>query len=429
MRGSDYLLQFFNRHGHLMVASNVVTKLMGFVAVVFVTRQTTAADFGAYSYAMNLVGAVVPFMGLGAYQSFLRFAPESKGQRSKKALFDYAFTRGLVASACIFGALQIFALWMCNAVPSSLWSFRVVSLVVVTTMVMESVKGYARAIHRNHIAAKIDVIYALALISSTVVLTTDMGIVGYAISVAMSPLLATAWHASRMKLMRWNWGALPDGHVGFWSYGLFTTVGALLARFFYAIDVLVIGQHWGEEAESIAIYRVALLIPMATLVLPISVAATDFVGNASIKFDAAALRSYVRNYWKTFGLLSSVVLSLVWVFSPQLLSVFGAEYIAGTDVMRTFLVGIMGGHLLRVPFGHLLSAVGRADLNTYANGVVVLATIAGCWMVVPQQGIAGAAAVMASMIWFSGLLYAVLFEWHLRSLARRPKKGEQQEQI
>ena len=122
------------------------------------------------------------------------------------------------------------------------------------------------------------------------------------------------------------------------------------------------------------------------------------------------------------------MLSLVWVFSPQLLSVFGAEYIAGTDVMRTFL-SELGGHLLRVPFGHLLSAVGRADLNTYANGVVVLATIAGRWMVVPQQGIAGAAAVMASMIWFSGLLYAVLFEWHLRSLARRPKKGEQQEQV
>ena len=67
-----YIKTFFQRHGHWMMAANVVTKLLGFAAVVFVTRNTTEGEYGAYSYAMNLVGAVVPFMGLGAYQAFMR---------------------------------------------------------------------------------------------------------------------------------------------------------------------------------------------------------------------------------------------------------------------------------------------------------------------------------------------------------------------
>ncbi|MED5317858.1 MAG: hypothetical protein VX758_01845 [Bacteroidota bacterium] len=72
MNSVDYVKAFLLRHGHWMMAANVVTKLLGFAAVVFVTRNTTEGEYGAYSYAMNLVGAVVPFMGFGAYQAFLR---------------------------------------------------------------------------------------------------------------------------------------------------------------------------------------------------------------------------------------------------------------------------------------------------------------------------------------------------------------------
>ena len=89
------------------MAANVVTKLLGFAAVVFVTRNTTEGDYGAYSYAMNLVGAVVPFMGFGAYQAFLRYASDAAGQRAKKTLFAYAFSRGVVASLGLIAVLQL----------------------------------------------------------------------------------------------------------------------------------------------------------------------------------------------------------------------------------------------------------------------------------------------------------------------------------
>ena len=429
MKRSQYLLEFFKRHGHLMMASSVVTKLMGFAAVVFVTRHTSALDYGSFSYAMNLVGVAVPFMGLGAYQSFLRFAPDSPGQRAKKVLFNYAFTRGLAVSICIVVLLQCFGSWFCRSVPSSVLSFRVLSFVVLSTMVMECVKGYARSIHLNHIAASIDVIYAIALVSSTILLTTEFGIVGYSAAIVVAPLCASVWYASKMKLLSLNWCGLAETYSGFWSYGLFTTLGALLAKFFYAIDVLVIGQSLGENAETIAIYRVALLIPMATLVLPISVAATDFVSNSAMKAQPSALRSYLLNYWKTFGLLSAACLAVLGGFAPQLLSVFGKEYIEGAAVMRTFLIGMLGAHVLRVPMGHLLAAVGRADLNTYTNAFIVVATLAGCLLVVPVHGIEGAAAVMASMLWLSGLIYAALFEWHLRSVTRGAKQREHQKKI
>ena len=143
MKGSQYLLEFFKRHGHLMMASSVVTKLMGFAAVVFVTRHTTALDYGSFSYAMNLVGAAVPFMGLGAYQSYLRFAPDSPGQSAKKALFKYAFSRGLAASLCIVALLQFFAFWMCKSVPiiTSEFSMLITPSVGMTLQSTQAIRG------------------------------------------------------------------------------------------------------------------------------------------------------------------------------------------------------------------------------------------------------------------------------------------------
>jgi len=397
-----------------MMAANVVTKLLGFGAVVFVTRCTTESEYGAYSYAMNVVGAVVPFMGLGAYQAFLRFASDAPGQRAKKTLFGYAFSRGVLASLALIGVLQMVAPTLCGAIPESVLSFRIVSLVVLTTLVMEYVKSYARAIHLNHISARIDVTYACILLASTLALTSGVGILGYAVSVASAPILAASWHGLKMGLFTWDWQPLDARHTGFWSYGIFTTVGALLAQLFYSVDVFLIGHLVGEKASAVAVYRVALLIPMATSVLPISVAATDFVKNAAQKDNPPALRQYMWGYWKTFGMLSLAALGVLWGMAPWLLTVFGDSYAEGAPVMRLFLVGSLGAHLLRVPYGHLLSAVGRADLNTYVNGLVLAMTVALCWWAIPQWGILGAAGVMASMLWFSGACYAVVFESHLR---------------
>ena len=412
--GVAYLKTFLQRSGHWMMAANVVTKVMGFAAVVFVTRSTTEEAYGAYAYAMNLVGAVVPFMGLGAYQAFLRFASDAPGQTAKKDLFTYAFARGVVFSLVLVAALQVMAPWVCKAIPEGVMSFRIVAFVVLTTLVMEYVKSYARAIHLNHLSARVDVTYAVLLLISTLAFTSGLGIAGYALAVTLSPLVAALLMGIRLRVLTWKWGMLGDGYNGFWSYGLFTTAGALLAQLFYSVDVFLIGHYVGEKASAVAVYRVALLIPMATSVLPISVAATDFVKNSANKHDPSALRNYMRNYWKTFGVLSLLALGGLGVLAPWLLQVFGEGYVEGASVMRIFLMGSLGAHLFRVPYGHLLSAVGRADWNTYVNAVVVVLTALLCTVAIPRWGIQGAAAAMACMLWASGLMYAVMFEVHLR---------------
>ena len=90
--------------------------------------------------------------------------PRVKGQ---KELFHYAFARGVLFSVLLIGVLQALAPWVCHAIPESVATFRIVSFVVLTTLVMEYVKSYARAVHLNHVSARVDMVYAVLLLGAT----------------------------------------------------------------------------------------------------------------------------------------------------------------------------------------------------------------------------------------------------------------------
>ena len=152
MSAREFIREFLRRQGLWMMSANALSKVLGFAAVVYVTRNTTEEAFGAYSYALNIVLALVPFMGLGTYQSFLRYSSDAPGQRAKKDLFYYSHARGIFFSLILVAGLWLLAPLLCSSIPESIEPFRILAFVVLTTLNMEFVKSYARAIHKNGIS-------------------------------------------------------------------------------------------------------------------------------------------------------------------------------------------------------------------------------------------------------------------------------------
>ena len=174
-----------------------------------------------------------------------------------------------------------------------------------------------------------------------------------------------------------------------------------------------------DSADEVALYRVAFLIPLATRVVPVAVAATDFVKTASYASNAHKLWAYMKNYWRTFGLLSLAMLAILWGLTPWLLTAFGPGYEEGAGVMRVLLLGMLGGHWLRIPLGNMLSALGRANWNTMVNAVVLSTTAILCLWRIPTDGISGAAKIMAGMIWLNGAMSLCLLWLHTDLLRRQ----------
>ena len=412
----DYLRRFLARDGLWMMASQGTVKMLGFVAVVLVTRTASETEYGWYAYAMGLVATVVPFMGFGAYQAFIRFGVLKNQTAERVELHRRAMGWGLTGAVGLASLLTLATPVICTDVPESAAVMRLLAWVTVSTFCMEHVKGLARALNDNKTSAQVDVVFAGLMVLGAGVGVHLGGIQGYALAVVLSPFVAALPFGIKLGALRMSWGRLSELVPGFWSYGVHTALGAVLAKGFYAVDLFLIGRLWLEDAEALAVYRVAWLIPLATHVLPTAVAATDFVRNASKHDHGQDIWSYLFGYWRTFGLISAFALGVVAWGAPWLLEVFGPRYAEGVGLMRVLLVGSLGAHLLRIPLGNLLSALGRANWNTWANIAVLLVTALGCMWRIPELGLMGAAQIMVAMMWGSGLLSLGLVALHVRQL-------------
>lgn len=399
-----------------MLLGSVLAKILGFVSILIVTNWTTEQSFGMFSYAQSIVNAIVPLMGIGAYQAFVRFAADSNDESEKSMLYSYAFSRGMLLSILLALILFFSSSIICNNLPESASIFRILSFTVVSTLYMEYVKSLARSKHKNDTSAWIDTTYAIVLVLSSLALTLMYGIEGYAWAILLTPFVAAFPYSLGLNAPLFTWPqkmkSLPKG---FWKYGIFTALGAITSQLFFSVDYIQMGRLLPDSERVIALYRICSIIPMSMLILPSAIAATDFVSNSERKKDGAALQQYVKGYWKVMLIVTPLAVGVIALLTPFILGLFGAYYSSEPAIMYIFLAGIAGGFLLRVPFGNLLSAVGRADINNYVNLVVLIVAYVLCGWAVERWGAIGAASVIAAMMWASGLVSFFFFYRHYKS--------------
>lgn len=417
MADRNFYKMFLERKGMQMLLGSVLSKILGFASVLIVTHWSTEQSFGSFSYAQSIVNAIIPLMGVGAYQAYVRYAADQADIQAKQKLYAYAYSRGMVFSIVLAVVLFFSASFICGDVPESISSFKILSFTVVTTLFMEYVKSNARSVHKNDYSGWIDTWYAVSLVSLSLVLALLYGVEGYAVAILVSPLIAALPYSLKLRASLVTWPKMEQVvPSGFWKYGIFTSIGAIIAQLFFTVDIIQMGRLIADSEKMIALYRISVIVPMAMLILPSTIAATDYVSNSEMKHNAQALRNYIKGYWKIMIWLTPLLLLSVGILTPHILRLFGDYYSSQPEIMYVALIGVGGGYLLRVPFGNLLSAVGRADVNTYVNIAVLIAAFFLCQWAIPLWGVYGAAVVMTVMMWLNGLASMIFFIRYYKSL-------------
>jgi O-antigen/teichoic acid export membrane protein len=420
-RAGDFLKGFLGRQGGWILTSNLLHKIIGFGVTIFVVRLLSTDEYGNVSYALVIVNALIPVLGLGAFQSMLRFATDGHGPRAKKQTFYYAFSRGMTLTMGLAALLAISAPILGSNMPDSVHLLRIAVFSLPGFLMLEFAKGYARLFGFNRLSAVIETSYITTLLALTVILASFFGAVGYAWALVLSPLMVSLFFMSLMRLRFFSWADLPSDSRAFWVYGSWISLGSLAAQAVFAVDNLLIANLLPDAAEDLALYRVSSVIPIAALVLPSAVAASDFVKNANKKTDSQWLRSYARGYFHLFLPLTAAVCAVMWLAAPWLLRLFGAEYTQYPGLMRIFIAGIAGAYLFRVPFGNLLSAVGKANWNTYINLGSVLLALGLTYPLVLNFGVEGAAMATSIVLWLSGIANVLMFFRYLKMLSKQVK--------
>jgi O-antigen/teichoic acid export membrane protein len=112
-----------------------------------------------------------------------------------------------------------------------------------------------------------------------------------------------------------------------------------------------------------------------------------------------------------FTIISIIILVGSYLFSSEILSIFGEEYMMYSDSFFILIIGIIGIFLLRGIYGNLLASIGRIEVNYYIISIALIINIISNQYLIPIYGIKGAAITSSILMWFTGILSWLCFAY------------------
>lgn len=416
MSTTQFIKSFINRKGGHILFSFLFIKVVNFVVALVVVRLLTKAEYGFIAYAVTIISFVVPFMGAGVHQGFLRYGSICGSQIGKRDLFRRTIKKGLLFSAIIAVLIILLIPFITSYLAGSALFLGILTFQLIALLLLQFVGIYCRLLHLNKLFAQIEISNSALLFVGNIGMALCFGGVGYVLSLSLVPFIVACFYIYKLRLYKSSGeksrATLPIGK--FIKYGMSMSAGGVLSQLLFGVDIITIGYILQNE-ELVAQYKVASIIPFSFLMIPGAIIATDFVKlSAASKTDKPFLKTYYLNFLKLFSIFSVALFFFFFFFGESLLSIFGKNYQQTPELMCIFAFGIIGGMMFRVPLGNMLSVIGWPNTNAIFSLIVLIINLVANYYMVTWYGVIGAAITTSVLMWFSGLLSLGAFVWFLR---------------
>ena len=422
MAVKGFLKGFRKRKGTYIFSSVVISKLLSLLLSVIVIRILTKEDYGNLMYAYTVISFVMPFMGMGIFQSFIKYAPIQAFLHERKQLFKYTFFGGIIASIILIVILIIFTSFITSQIPNSYWYLILFSTLILSLFIFESVKNYLRIFYLNKAYAKLEILHSILVFLSGIILTYWIGAIGFIIALVSVPLLLSIFLLTKKSFISPTNYKFTFTKKSYWAYGIYTSLGGLVSQLIFSVDIISIGNLL-DNATLIAQYKALSLIPFSLLFLPGAIIKTDFVKLVQESKNRVFLISYVKNFMLIFLFASIGLIALVYFFDEWIIGlIFGKEYLNQINLLMIFSIGIVGAFLFRVPFGNIMVAIGWTKIATLISIFTLIADVILNYFWIQKWGIQGAAYATSLLLWTSGLATFIVFLVYISKLKKEPSE-------
>lgn len=417
-----FLKDFFQNKGFLVFLSILIEKVVGLLNTIFVVRMISEEDYGLITIIASLFGVFITLNGFGAIQGLLRYGALEKDENNRNQLSNYIFKQGLKRHlllivlffilACFY-EFKYYNIWIVVA----FFSIRMLGYYLYAFIL-----NYYRVHNLNDKFAKISIfINSLGLLLA-IVFTYCFGKYGYLFGLSITPWLAlffykkTIFSSVLFTLKEFN-------KKEFWKYSINSSATYFLSELLFMIDVFLIGFLLNEKA--VANYKVAIILPMNLMFIPLIFMQTDYPKIVSNSRNIAYLKFYIRNYYKLFIPLSLFIVLIGFMLKDWILPfIFGADYNENGWIFFIILIAVAFNMCFRNLYGNLLSAVGLANKNTRVAFLSLIIMLLLGYVLIQLFGNLGAAIALAVTFMIMGFYSAYIFYQYLHKLENDEQNRE-----
>jgi len=393
-----------------------LTKILSIALTAIISRILTKEDYAYIVYAHTIVSFLMPIMGFGIFQSFLKYAPIQEFMYQRKSLFKYTFIAGLMASLAMMLMVVIFSPLIIINMAGSFHYLLIFSALIVSLFIFESVKNYLRIFYLNKSYARLEIQHAVLLFVLATGLSLWIGGMGYVLALVSVPLVLSLWLLIKKGLLKVEKKQFKASTKQMWSYGLYTSLGGMVSILIFSVDQMSI-PNLLDDPDLLADYKIMSILPISLLILPAILLKTDFVKLV----QEARNKSYLVGYLKNFMLLFlgiSIAMNLFFYFLGDFTIglIFGEKYLAYIELIQVFAIGVSGAFIFRVPFGNMMAVIGWTKISTALAILTLGVDVILNYYWIQAWDIMGAAYATSLLLWLSGIITFLIFLAYLRRL-------------
>jgi len=389
----------------IVLFANITEKFIGLLLLFGLSRLLTQEELGWFTAGKALYSVFLPLSGFGLAYSYLYYS--ASNPNSEKQFFHTAYSSGLLSCVCIGGLMFLAGSYHLPGVDGKLFLVGILSLQIFVAFLTDLFRSRDRLLLRNIRYAGTGLLISASTFCSTIIGAYWWGLYG-AIVMGWAGLIVTLpfiWRPLSPAHDRLS----PEIKRKFWGYGLSVGSGSLVNQFLVSIDVLML-TFLGVPLQEIAIYKIGSALILQLLAVPNSYFAWRFVPLVKAVRFSVLLKSELYRYYIWAVPITIIVAVVVWVFSERIIVFFFEEqYGVASKVQVLLIAPFIIGSLLRIPFGNLINAIGRAGANSIlAYAFAPLAIVLNYYMI-QKFGVIGAGYAAAVFSIISGIASVLVF--------------------
>lgn len=409
-----FLQSFLQNNGFYVFLSFLIGKFVLLINTIFIVKMIPQDEFGRITLIASIVAFMSPWSGFGSLQVLMKFGAGENDEQIKQDLSRKLLRNGMVyqflLSLIFIAVANIYTLkfeqleWIIL-----LFAIRLFGMFFHAHLTIDY-----RINGNNKKFASLNIFINCFGLLLTFILTFYFGLIGYMISLAIAPFLSLLFYSKSMiqkavnQLESMNWKEM-------WRYGRMESLAYFASELLFSIDIAMIALFMLDK--DIALYKVAIILPMNLLFLPTILFQTDFPRIIQNCQDKNFLKFYIKNYYKLFIPIGLIMLIGSYFLKDWLIKLFFNEsYLEGDKVFFITTVAVVLAILFRVLYLNLFSAIGKYNWNIRVSILSIFSLITFDLLLIPPYGIEGAALGFLLMFLVSGFYAKFLFRKYLEEL-------------
>lgn len=395
------------RGSSLLLVGRLVSKFLNFLVHVLIVRYLTQSDYGAFAYAISLVGLGEHLGTFGFHRAIDRFVPVYQEERA----FDKMAGTVLLAFGSVVGiaTAAILILYGCfDWISSNLIGNEQAASLLLIMIFLSPIESFDNLLTgmfavfagpRAIFARRYVIAPLLKLAVVGIVTVGGLGVHGMAFGYVLGGLIGITFYLVVLHHVLATSGLLQHFRIRTvavpWREILSFTMPMLSIDLFYMVtNVLVVWMldHYGS-ANEVAAFRA--VVPVAMLNQLVFSTFTLLYGPQAAKMYARKDFGSINGlYWQTavwIAIISFPIFVLTFSLAkPLTIQLFGDRYASSAEVLAILSLGQYVNAALGFN-GKTLSIYKRVGYLVRLNVGLAVINLLAVWLLVPRYGALGAA--------------------------------------